>query len=299
MELDQLRSFVAVAEARSFTRAASLVHLSQPAISRQIARLETELGTRLFERYGRRVECTADGKLLLPLARNILARADDASRMIREHAGTLSSKVSLGSTGTVFAHLLAPILASFIKTYPKVHLDLVEREDVLLEEAVMSGELDCAIVTAWGSPRVASTRILTEEILLLVSSDHHLAGSSPVPLSSLADEPIVLPGHSMNMSNLLMDVCRRAGFEPKVPYRASYVELTKALVRQGLGVALVPKMFVAPETLDGLVANSLVERPVRSLDLIYLREHPVPTAARALMLHIRANVADYCEAEAH
>ncbi len=297
MELDQLRSFVAVAEARSFTRAASLVHLSQPAISRQIARLETELGARLFERYGRRVECTADGKLLLPLARNILARADDASRMVREHAGTLSSKVSLGSTGTVFAHLLAPILASFIKTYPRVHLDLFEREDVLLEEAVMNGELDCAIVTAWGSPRVATTHILTEEILLLVPSDHRLAGGSPVSLSFLADEPIVLPGHSMNMSNLLMDVCRRAGFEPKVPYRASYVELTKALVRQGLGIALVPKMFIVPEALDGLVAVSLVERPVRSLDLIYLREHPLSTAARALMMHIRSSITDHCEPE--
>jgi LysR family hydrogen peroxide-inducible transcriptional activator len=102
----------------------------------------------------------------------------------------------------------------------------------------------------------------------------------------------------MNMSNLLLDVCRRAGFEPKVPYRASYVELTKALVRQGLGVALVPKMFAALETLDGLVANSLLERPVRSLDLIYLREHPVSTAARALMMHVRTSVADYCEAEA-
>ena len=64
MELDQLRSFVAVAEVRSFTRAATLAHLTQPAISRQIARLEGELGVRLFERYGRRVECTPDGKLL-------------------------------------------------------------------------------------------------------------------------------------------------------------------------------------------------------------------------------------------
>ncbi|HLA82493.1 MAG TPA: LysR family transcriptional regulator, partial [Thermoleophilia bacterium] len=87
MELDQLRSFIAVADTRSFTRAAALVHLSQPAISRQIARLETELGAKLFERYGRRVECTADGKLLLPLARSIVARTDDASRLIREHVG--------------------------------------------------------------------------------------------------------------------------------------------------------------------------------------------------------------------
>ncbi len=297
MELNQLRAFVAVAEARSFTRAESLLHLSQPAISRQIAKLETELGTRLFERYGRRVECTPDGRLLLPLARNIVARTDDASRLMREHVGTVSSSVRFGSTGQVFAHLLAPTLASFMKMYPQVRLDLVEREDVLLEEAVRNGEIDCAVVTAWGSPWVTTSRVLTEEILLVVPQGHRLASGPPVSLSSLADEPLILPGHSMNISNLIMDLCRRAGFEPRVPYRVNYLELMKALLRQGLGIALVPKMLIVPETMEGLVAVSLKERPVRSLDLIYLREHPVPIAARALMIHLRASIAGQTDME--
>ena len=290
MELDQLRSFVAVADARSFTQAAALVHLSQPAISRQIGRLEDELGTRLFERYGRRVECTADGKLLLPLARNIVARTEEAARLIREHVGATSSKVSFGSTGTVFAHFLAPILASFMKTYPKIHLNLVEREDAWLEEAVISGQIDCAIVTAWGSPRVAASHVLTEEIVLLVPRGHKLASGAPVPLNSLADESILLPGSAMNMSNLLIDYCRRAGFEPRVHHRATYLELMRALIRQGLGVALAPKMFLVPDASDDLVAVPLLERPVRSLNLIHRHEQPISTAVRALIIHIRSNV---------
>ena len=289
MEIDQLRSFVAVAQARSFTQAAATVHLSQPAISRQIARLERELGTRLFERYGRRVECTSDGRLLLPLAKIIVARVDDASQLIREHVGTTSSKIRFGSTGTVFAHFLAPLLASFMRSYPKVHLNLVEREDALLEEAVHDGEIDCAVVTAWGSPRVASTHVLTEEILLLVPSGHRLATSGPLPLAALADEPLLLPGHSMNMNNLLTDYCRKAGFEPRVPYRATYVELTKALVRQGLGIALLPRMFLPPEATDDLAALPLQDRPTRSLNLIYRHDHPISAATRALMTHIKAS----------
>jgi len=292
MELDQLRSFVAVAEVRSFTRAASLAHLTQPAISRQIARLEGELGVRLFERYGRRVECTPDGKLLLPLAKAIVSRADDATRMMREHAGMASSRVRVGSTGTVFGHLLSPVLASFIKTYPKVHLDLIERDDTLLEEGVFNGELDCAIITAWGSSRAAVTHLLTEEILLVVRRDHRVAGEASVSLADLADEPFLLPGHSLNTSNLLMDACRRAGFEPKVPYRANYLELSKALVRQGLGVALLPRMFVSPQTMDGLVAIPLKERITRDLDLIYSNERPLPAAARSLAAHIKAGLAE-------
>ena len=111
-------------------------------------------------------------------------------------------------------------------------------------------------------------------------------------LADLADEPFLLPGHSLNTSNLLMDACRRAGFEPKVPYRANYLELSKALVRQGLGIALLPRMFVPPETLDGLVAIPLKEHVTRDLDLIYSNERPLPVAARSLALHIKASLSE-------
>jgi len=297
MELDQLRSFVAVAEVRSFTRAAALAHLTQPAISRQIARLEGELGVRLFERYGRRVECTPDGKLLLPMAKAIVTRADDATRMMREHAGMVSSRVRVGSTGTVFGHLLSPILASFIKTYPKIHLDLVERDDTLLEEGVFNGELDCAIITAWGSSRAAVMHLLTEEILLVVRADHRVAREQIVSLADLAEEPFLFPGHSLNTTNLLMDACRRAGFEPKVPYRANYLELSKALVRQGLGLALLPKMFIPKDQLSGLVAIPLKEHLTRDLELIYSNERPLAVAARSLALHIKASLQEVQEVD--
>jgi LysR family transcriptional activator of glutamate synthase operon len=192
----------------------------------------------------------------------------------------------------VFGHLLSPVLASFIKAYPKIHLDLVERDDTLLEEGVFSGELDCAIITAWGSSRAAVTHLLTEEILLMVRLDHRVAGQPSVSLADLADEPFLLPGHSLNTANLLTDACRRAGFEPKVPYRANYLELTKALVRQGLGVALLPQMFVPPGTLDGLVAIRLNEHITRDLDLIYSNERPLPAAARSLALHIKTSLTE-------
>jgi len=202
----------------------------------------------------------------------------------------VSSRVRVGSTGTVFGHLLSPVLASFIKTYPKIHLDLFERDDTLLEEGVFNGELDCAIITAWGSSRAGVMHLLTEEILLVVRDDHPLAGEKIVSLADLADEPFLLPGHSLNTSNLLMDACRRAGFEPRVPYRANYLELSKALVRQGLGIALLPKMFVASGTIDGLVTIPLKEHITRDLDLIYSNEHPLAVAARSLALHIRASL---------
>ena len=135
MELDLFRSFVAVAEARSFSRAARAMHSTQPTLSRQVARLESLLSTRLFERYGRHVECTVSGELLLPLAKAIVTRTDEAVSLLREQAGGGPSTVRFGAAGNVIV-MLTPVLASFLKTYPNVSVDLVEKDDAPLEEAV-------------------------------------------------------------------------------------------------------------------------------------------------------------------
>jgi DNA-binding transcriptional LysR family regulator len=290
MELDLFKSFLAVAEARSFSRAARAMHSTQPTLSRQIARLENELGTQLFERYGRHVECTTTGQLLLPLAQAIITRTDEAISLIREQAGTGWSTVRFGAVGNVMAVLLTPILVSFLAAYPRVAVDLIEKDDAQLEESVVSGELDCAVMTPWGSTRAAYQHLLTEEIFLVVPRDHRLASERTVALRMLANESILLPRGTMNAGNVIADALRRASFEPHFSYRANYPELTKALVRKGLGVAPMPKMLLAPETLDGLVAVPFQEPLYRDLNIIYPRDRPLSGGARALMVHIRAGV---------
>jgi len=292
MELDLFRSFVAVAENRSFSRAARAMHATQPTLSRQIARLEKELGTRLFERYGRHVECTPTGQLLLPLAQAIISRTDEIYTLIREQADTGSGAVRFGAVGNVMAALLTPILVSFLTNYPDVSVDLVEKDDAQLEEAVVSGELDCAVMTRWGSTRTASQHLLTEEILLVLPHDHRLAREEAVAPGKLAGESILLPRGTMNAGNVISDALRRAGVEPRFAYRANYPELTKALVRRGLGIAPMPKMLLGPEAMEGLVAVPFQERLYRDLDIIYPRDRPLPSAARALIVHVRAGVAD-------
>jgi LysR family hydrogen peroxide-inducible transcriptional activator len=290
MELDLFKSFLAVAEARSFSRAARVVHSTQPTLSRQIARLETDLGTRLFERYGRHVELTFNGQLLLPLAQAIVARTEDAISLMKEQAGAGASTVRFGAVGNVFALVLTPILVSFLSTYPRVTVDLIEKDDAALEEAVISGELDCAVMTPWGSSRAATQYLLTEEILLVVPEGHRLSGHRAVPLELAAGESILLPRATMNAGNIVTDAFRHAGFEPKFSYRANYPELTKALVKRGLGVAPMPKTLATHDTLDGLVAIPFDKPLYRDLVFIYPRDRPLTAAARALMAHVRASV---------
>jgi len=290
MELDLFRSFVAVAEARSFSRAAGVVHSTQPTLSRQIARLEGELGVRLFERYGRHVECTESGQLLLPLAKAIVSRTDEVVSLMREQAGGGPSTVRFGAAGNVIV-MLTPVLAAFLKTYPKVTVDLVEKDDSQLEEAVITGELDCAVITPWGSTRAMAQHLMTEEILLVVPEGHRLAELPAVPVAALASESLLLPRATMNASNVIADALRRAGVELHFSYRANYPDLSKALVRMGLGLAPMPKMLVSSEGMDGLVALSFDPKVTRDLAMIAPRDRPLPGAARALMAHVRDGLA--------
>jgi LysR family transcriptional activator of glutamate synthase operon len=290
METDLLKTFVTVAEARSFSKAARDLYSTQSTVSRQIARLEDMLDARLFVRYGRHVELTVAGELLLPLANAIVTRTEDAIGIIREQTGAGPSTVHFGAVPMVMAHILIPLLAPFIAAYPGLSIDLIEKDDAQLEEAVISGELDCGVITPWGSTRVAAHHLLTEEILLVVPQDHPLAAQPVAPFKAVAAETILLPRATLHVSNLVVEAFRRRGYSPKISSRCNYPELNKALVRRGLGIAPMPKGLCSPGALEGLVAIPFEEPIIRDLNLIYPPDRPLSSGARALIAYIRTHI---------
>jgi DNA-binding transcriptional LysR family regulator len=290
MDTDLLKTFVTVAEARSFSKAARTLYSTQSTVSRQIARLEDMLDARLFVRYGRHVELTVAGELLLPLAHAIVTRTEDAIGIIREQAGGGPSAVHFGAVPMVMAHILIPLLAPFIAAYPGMSIDLIEKDDAQLEEAVLSGELDCGVMTPWGSSRVAAYHLLTEEILLIVPADHRLASRPVAPLDMVAAETILIPRATLHVSNLIVEAFRRRGLAPRFSSRCNYPELNKELVRKGLGVAPMPKTLCSPAALEGLVALPFEEPIFRDLNLIYPNDRPLSSAARALIAYIRTHI---------
>jgi DNA-binding transcriptional LysR family regulator len=190
----------------------------------------------------------------------------------------------------VFAHLLTPILTEFITAYPAVALELTEANDVGLEQAVIDGQLDCAVYTAFRSTRAAARHLLTEEILAVVAQDHPLATRDTVTFRMLAKENILLPPAPLNVSAVIADAFRQAGVEPKLTHRLLYPELIKNLVRTGWGVAPMPRSLTSPEALDGLVAIPFEEKLVRELLILYPWDRPLPPAARLLMAHLHRHV---------
>jgi DNA-binding transcriptional LysR family regulator len=290
METDLLKTFVAVAEARSFSKAAKTLYSTQSTVSRQVARLEETLDTTLFVRYGRHVECSVAGEMLLPLAQAIVTRTEDAIGIMREQAGGDPSAVHFGAVPMVMAHILIPLLEPFIAASPNLSINLVEKDDAQLEEAVISGELDCGVMTPWGSSRLASHHLLTEEILLLVPLGHPLAAMRAAPFRMVATETILLPRATLHVTNLVVEAFHRRGFNPKFSSRCNYPELNKALVRRGLGLAPMPKELCSPGALEGLAAIPFEEPVTRDLNLVYAQDRPLSAAARALIAYIRMSI---------
>jgi DNA-binding transcriptional LysR family regulator len=169
-----------------------------------------------------------------------------------------------------------------------VTLELVEGGDADLARMVLEGSLDFAVVTASGSPTTLETTFLTaEELMVVVRPGHSLAGRRSVALPELANEAFLFPSESFNVTVQVMEACRSAGFEPRVPYRTGSVESVKNFVRQGLGISVLPAMTVGESSGGGLLALKVEGGMSRDLNLIQARDRSPTGAVRALMTHVK------------
>jgi DNA-binding transcriptional LysR family regulator len=291
MELSQLRYFVTIAETQSFTQAAARLHVSQPALSYQIKQLENELGARLFERTSRRVSLTLDGRAFLPLAQSVLSKADEALHVMEERLGVTAGEVTFGAIPSVGAQVVPHILSTFRSNFPGVAVHLLEAGTQKLERSVVDGEADFAIVSTPSTPeRFELTPLMTEELLLVVSGDHELAGRPSVSIRQLAAEDFILLGNSFTLTAQILAFCQRAGFEPSVTYQTDSLESAKSFVRHGLGIAILPRLAMEYPTDEMLTSVALEEGLTRDLNLIRAKDRYATVATRALMVHVRTTL---------
>jgi LysR family transcriptional regulator, cyn operon transcriptional activator len=291
MELGQLRFFVTIAETRNFTDAALRLHVSQPALSYQIKRLENQLGARLFDRTSRHVALTLDGQVFLPLAHEVLSKADEAERVMEERLGVERGEVTFGSVPSVGAYVVPPILATFKHSFPGIKVHLQEAGTSVLERSVVDGETDFAIVSTPEMPEALEiTHMLAEELLLIVPPNSALAKRSSVSMRDLATEELILLTGAFTLTQQVFEFSHRAGFEPRVAYEVGSLESMKSFVSNGLGVAIVPKLGLQGPPDESIIPLAFEERLTRDLNLIRSKGRYATVAARALMVHIRTQL---------
>lgn len=282
MELRHLVYFLAVAERLNFSRAADALHVAQPAISQQIQALEKELGTKLFDRMGRKVALTQAGQALLPHARRILTAVEAAEQDVRELGALTRGMVSLGAPSTVSSHVLPARLTEFKRLYPGLEVTLREAGTQSLLAMIEKGELDLAIAVTDVLPGHVEVLPLREETYVLAVNAHHpLAKRRTVRLADLANEAFILFPEGYKLREVTLNACRQAGFEPKVALDGGATQSALEFVAAGLGVAIVPQLALGG--VKGLRSLKIADQELRrSLGLIWHKQHYLSPAARAL-----------------
>ncbi len=249
MELFQLRYFVTAARMLHFRRAAEALYISQPSLSAQIARLESELGAPLFHRQGRRVTLTDAGAALLPVAERLLETEAQARRVVQQVAGLERGRLALCALPALDQHLLPPWLARFRREHPGVELRVRElRPARAVARAVRSGAADLGFVHLPCEAEGLEARVLLEEELALVVPEAHPAGreGQPAALDRLAEEEFVWVHEAQERDHPLYAACLAAGFAPRIVCESGSAQGVLALVAAGLGIALLPRLAIEP-----------------------------------------------------
>ncbi|MFI5919275.1 LysR family transcriptional regulator [Streptomyces anulatus] len=285
MELQQMRYVIAVAETNNFTRAAQRCLVVQSALSHQIARLEKELGARLFERTSRRVRLTAAGAAFLPAARQCLEAAERAAAEVAAAVGEVRGRLTVGLIPTVAAVDLPSVLKDFHRRHPKARVSLSVGASEDLVEQVRKGEIEVAFlgIPVSARPRGVQARELARERLIaVVSPDHPLAGESSVDLRRLASEVFVdLPAKTAGRAQSDLAFAA-AGLTREVAFEVTNADYLARLVGAGLGVALLPPTYVAG--LAGVTTIEVTDAPARVEYVVWGRESRTPAAAAFLEL---------------
>jgi LysR family transcriptional regulator, nitrogen assimilation regulatory protein len=243
MDLKQLEYFRHVAELGSFTRAASFLSVVQPALSRQVRQLETELGQNLFERNGRGVVLTDAGTRLLEHARGILTQVGRARQELEDQRNGDSGHFSLGLPPTLGRSVTVPLVKAFERQLPNARLATVEGLSAYIVEWLNLGRIDCALVyNALGSPTLDLQPLLEEQLFLIAPLPARGARKArkSVTLAELADYPLNIPSrpHAMRMS--VESALAGVDVKIKVAHEIECIPAIIDLVRQGYGYAVLP-----------------------------------------------------------
>ena len=283
MELRQLEYFVAVAEERNFTRAGERVHVAQPAVSAQIARLEREVGHRLLDRSRRETRLTAAGHAMLPYARAALSAVANARLAIDELAQLVKGTVTLG---TVTSHNvdIPTLLADFHRAHPAVEITLSTDGSDALIDGVQSGALDAAIVSVGPDevPSGLAVEVVTDEAIdAAVCLDDPWAGLTSIGLARLVERPLIALPRGAGVRAQLERACAAAGLTPHVAFEASTPVALAELAERGLGVAIVPQSV--SRTHPGLSAIEIAPDLRGRLVFAWRSSGPISPAARVLV----------------
>ncbi len=288
MEVGHLRSFVAIAELGVMTRAAVQLHVTQPALSAQLAKLEEEVGAALFDRTPKGMTLTEAGRTLLPYARETLLRLDDAQEALDALTGLDSGSMAIGGGATATTYLLPAILGRFHANHPGIRFYVREQPSRGVVEAVLAGELDLGVVTLpidEAHSQLVVERWVDDELRLIVPRGHRLELRKTFRWGDLAETPLVLFEAGSAVRAHIDASIEEAGVTPNIVMELRSIESIKQMVAQGIGAALVSEHALDAAN-PGLRCRDGAIR--RTLAIIHRRDRTKSPSGRAFLETMRS-----------
>jgi LysR family nitrogen assimilation transcriptional regulator len=292
MELDQLRNFIQIAEHGSFSRAAAMLDVNQPFLSRQISRLETELRRHLFFRHGRGVELTEAGQLLLVTARSVINQVDLISRHAPVGQDQLMGSVTIGLTPALSQSLAVPIVRRFTAQFPAAHIAIVETMSRELHERLLAGRVDAALLHDQPPSSLVAVEPLTTEVMCLLSPRHHpCAKRDSIEFVELARLPLMFPMAPHPLRGIVEAEAARQGVSLDIRYQVDGVETLLALVKEGFGHTIAtPDVARAGRYSEALHATPIVSPSISTTISLATSTRQQPTTLHQLTLDIVRDV---------
>jgi DNA-binding transcriptional LysR family regulator len=286
MDIPAIQAFLAVAETGSFSRAAERIFITQPAVSKRIASLESSLGVPLFDRIGRAVQLTDAGRALQDKAYRIISEVEDVERLVRNFSVEVGGQLRMAASHHIGLHRLPEPLQNFHNKYPAVTLEMkfVDSEGAIL--AVERGDIELAVVTLpENAPAMLELiPVWADPLEIVVGKNHALAREKVTSAISLLNYPAILPGQGTYTREIILSALATVRDGIQIGMATNYMEVLKMLASIGFGWSVLPHTLI-DETLFVVHIKSIGIS--RSLGIVVHRERTLSNAARAMIETIR------------
>lgn len=263
MDISQLRTLIRVAELGSLSKAADSLCLAQPALSRQVRMLEAELGTRLFDRHGRGMVVTEQGKTVMAHALRILKEVDAIKADVIDETDAFGGHVSIGMPPTVSTMLAVPLLAAIHEAHPNAKCRIFSGYSLYLLERIYRGEIDIGIL--YDPQAIISLKcepLLEEDFHVIAPADSSLSPHEPVPFASLAGKPLLLPSSNHGLRQIVEQCAQDCGISLDVRVEVDSYSTLLHLVMNGYGWTILPLAPVLSHIASSQLSGAPLVDPV-------------------------------------
>ena len=285
MILRHIKYFLAVAEHRSFTRAAVSLYVSQPALSQQIKQLEESLEVTLFDRSGRQVKLTHAGEVYAGYAHKALQDLEEGRRALHDVQNLSRGALRIAITPTFTTYLIGPLIKVFHNLYPNITLSIQEMSQEQMEKQLLDDEFDVGIAFAEvHSAEIETQTLLVETLALVVNKDHPLARHQTIDLQTLSEQSLVLLSHEFVTRGQIEHYCRQHSIKPQVLMEANSLSAVLEIIHHTQLTTLLPSNIVSNR--DELIAIALAPSLLQRTAVLLQRKGAYQNAATKAFIHL-------------